>query len=441
MRPAPGHPREIFQSARNFIHSSYFLLALSLVVQLALGLFFGHAYDMRIYMATGNLVANGQDPYIAHDLSAVFHDPSFQGITSVGYPPPWPLLTGLIYSLTYKIIPNLLLYNLALKLPIIAANISLAYLVARILDRLGAPASISRRAWFFMLFNPFLLYISVAWGQFDSIVAFLSILSLLSIVKKKMIVSALLLALAITFKPTALPLIPAIFLFILGKPIRQILLFLFSLAIMIVLIAAMPFLIFSWDPSPILQHWNAHFTVGGGMSFMTFLELIKNSYQLPGLWWLLGLLWIPALAFASLALKPGGRDCLDLLKKSLALVMIFFLTRSWLSETNLILVLPMILILSSLGELDPRLLTAVWTVAFIFSFFNTSTFQLLFPSLPVLMNHLLQVSDIFRTARLALRTIVVIPWLVIGGYIFAACLKNNPVRKVRLSVTDIRSQI
>jgi hypothetical protein len=174
---------------------------------------------------------------------------------------------------------------------------------------------------------------------------------------------------------------------------------------------------------------------------MTFLELIKNSYQLPGLWWLLGLLWIPALAFASLALKPGGSDFLDLLKKSLALVMIFFLTRSWLSETNLILVLPMILILSSLGELDPRLLTAVWTVAFIFSFFNTSTFQLLFPSLPVLMNHLLQASDIFRTARLALRTIVVIPWLVIGGYIFAACLKNNPVRKVRLSVTDIRSQI
>jgi len=36
-------------------------------------------------MATGYLVANGQNPYIAQNLGAVFHNSSFQGIT------PWDI--------------------------------------------------------------------------------------------------------------------------------------------------------------------------------------------------------------------------------------------------------------------------------------------------------------------------------------------------------------
>ncbi len=115
---------------------------------------------------------------------------------------------------------------------------------------------------------------------------------------------------------------------------------------------------------------------------------------------------------------------MDLLKKSLALTMVFFLFRTWLSEPNLILILPMVLILTSVGELDSRILTAVWVVPLVYSFFNTSTFQLLFPSLPDLMQRLLQLSDVFRTARLAIRTIVVIPWLLIGSWIVVSCMKG-----------------
>ena len=52
-------------------------------------------------MATGYLVGTGQNPYIAQDLSAVFQNLTFQNITTVGYPPPWPLLLGLIYRVVY----------------------------------------------------------------------------------------------------------------------------------------------------------------------------------------------------------------------------------------------------------------------------------------------------------------------------------------------------
>jgi len=433
--PNPGREGQSKDSHGNSKLPDYMIVIISLVLQLALGLFLGHAYDMRIYLATGYLVGTGQNPYIPQDLQAVFHNSSFQAMTSVGYPPPWPLLTGLIYLFSYRIIPNFFLYNLALKLPIIAANICLAFLVAKILNRLGANESVSHRAWLFMLFNPLILYISVAWGQFDSIVSLLALLALVFLIDGKTAASTVLLALAISFKPTALPLVPAVFVFFLGKPIHKMVQYFGILSIVIVLVCVGPFVIFHWDPSFILQHWNAQFSVGGGMSFMTFLELLSNSYELPGLLWLVGFLWVPALLFMTFLLRSGSEGLTDLLKKSAALVMVFFLFRTWLSEPNLMLILPMLLILTSLGELDPRSLTAVWVLTLIYSFFNTSTFQLLFPSLPDLMNRLLQLSDVFRAARLAIRTITVIPWLFLGGWIVVSCLRNGQLRQKKIGAT------
>jgi hypothetical protein len=106
----------------------------------------------------------------------------------------------------------------------------------------------------------------------------------------------------------------------------------------------------------------------------------------------------------------------DLLKKSLALILIFFLTRTWLSEPNLTLILPMVLILTELGELPKLTLAAVWILPLIFTIFNTSPPQLLFPILPQLMDKLLQLMDVHRAARLVARTIVVIPWLLAGWW-------------------------
>ena len=58
-----------------------------------------------------------------------------------------------------------------------------------------------------MLLNPFLLYATAAWGQFDSVVALLALSSLVLFDTGKLKVSAILLALAISFKPIALPLV------------------------------------------------------------------------------------------------------------------------------------------------------------------------------------------------------------------------------------------
>jgi hypothetical protein len=157
---------------------------------------------------------------------------------------------------------------------------------------------------------------------------------------------------------------------------------------------------------------------------MTFLEYVKWTYQLPGQWWFLGWLWLPALAFAMLALKSGISGFEDLLKKSVALILVFFLCRAWLSETNINLILPLVLILISLDALDRRALAAVWVLPLIFSFFNTSLAQLFFPSMPGLMDKFLKWSAEFSTARYVLRTVDVAFWILAGWWIVFRCIKR-----------------
>jgi hypothetical protein len=410
----------------HFLTRDLSILLLSIVIQLSLALLFGHFYDMRIFMATGVLVATGQNPYIPQDLTALFHNPTFQGMTTVGYPPPYPLVLGLIYRSVFTVLPNLTIYNLALKIPVIAGNVCLAYLAARILRDLGAEVVVCRRAWVFLLFNPFLLYFSAAWGQFDSVVALTAILSLVMLYKEKPGISAILLALAFSLKPTALPLLPVAFIYLAGRAPRHAIRYLVIFTLSVLLLCVAPFFIFGWSPDPILRGWNAHFTVGGGMSFMTFFELLSDSYQLPGGWWLLGLIWIPALGIATLALWRGIPDTVDLLKKSTALLLVFFLTRAWLSEPNIILVLPLVLILTLIGELDELALAAIWVLPLIFTLFNASLPQLLFLNFPGLMASGLRLAEEYRTLRLVARILVVIPWQIAGWWIVFKCYGKNP---------------
>jgi Gpi18-like mannosyltransferase len=430
--PDPVKSGRFAHPIKKLVTSDRFLLGSSIALQLILALLFGHAYDTRIFMATGYMVGTGQNPYLAQDVSAIFNNPTFQGITTVGYPPPWSLLLGLIYLCTYSLIPNFLLYNLAIKFPIIIANIGLACLVVHMLKGFGVQEYISRRAWIFLLFNPFILLTSSAWGQFDPIVALLSILSIILISRGKFSVSSFLLALAISLKPIALPLILVVFVYLAGKSLRHTFLYLSVFTVSMFLLCVAPFILLGWDPSPILRHWDTQFTVGGGMSFMTFLEYVKWSYQLPKQWWFLGWLWVPALGIAAYASKQRIHDLKDLLKKSVALVLVFYLCRAWLSETNLNLILPMVLILTSIHELDRRALLAIWVLPLIFSFFNTSVAQLFFPSMPGLMDAMLKTAVEFSIARYAVRTLLVAGWLISGWWVVFQCFRKTPAAPVTI---------
>jgi hypothetical protein len=401
------------------------ILLLSVVLQLALALLLGHSRDTRIFMAAGYLVGTGHSPYVPQDLTAVFHHVSFKAISTVGYPPPWPLLLGLIYRGTYAFGHHLLVYNLAIKLPTIAANIGLAYLVAGVLKNLGARPEVSRKAWIFLLLNPFLIYVGAAWGQIDAIVALLALAALVLLYAQRWDGSAVLLALAVCFKPIAAPILLVVIVYLLGRSLRRAVRYAALFVVGAFAFYVVPFFVFGWDSSP-LRQVNAHFMMSGTMSFMTVVRLVRDPLLLQGHWWLLGLVWIPALALAVVALRQGVGDFDDLIRKSTALVLVFFLTRTWLAEPNVVLLLPFVLILTSLRELDRRALTAVWVIPLVFTVFNISPLRLLWVAFPAAMQQSLDVAARYGDASLLARAVLVVAWQVAGWWIVVACLRRSP---------------
>src|SRR5208283_243669 len=143
----------------------------------------GHAYDETSFIDAGYLVSAGLNPYQTH-LITIF-SPLIVGVNPIiGDPPLWPLLLGAIYKLSYNIVPNIFLYNFAIKIPVIAANIVLAYVSRNILREQGASEKTIKFAWLFLLFNPFTLLTTTAWGQFDNVIALFCVVSLYFLSKK-----------------------------------------------------------------------------------------------------------------------------------------------------------------------------------------------------------------------------------------------------------------
>jgi hypothetical protein len=404
------------------------LVVLSVLLQLGLGLFFGHLIDTRVNMAAGYMVAMGQNPYVPQDLSAVFGNGLFKDFTTIGYPPPWPLALGFIYKSVYGLFPNLLVYNLAIKLPIIGANICLAYLVAVLLGNMGACARASKSAWLFMLLNPFVLYASAAWGQIDSIVALASLLSLAFLYKGRVVASAALLALGICTKPVALPLSIVAFVYVAGRGWRSLAQYAGIFAGSAILLCVVPFTIFHWDPSIILRNWNVHSTVGGCMSYMTFWELFTGSVALVGPWRLAGFAWVAALALLAVGMRRGIVGLPGLISVGAAAMLVFLLSRSWMSEPNLLVVLPFLVILAFAGNIDKWVLRAVWILAMAFTVFNISAALLFFPSMPKIMDALLAAAAQYRLPFLVARSAVVVLWLGLGWWIVVLCMRSEPAR-------------
>jgi Gpi18-like mannosyltransferase len=171
-------------------------------------------------------------------------------------------MTGLVYAGLHAVSGSFLLYNLALKLPVIAADVGLAYLVAAVLRQRGASPAVCRWAWTFLLLNPFLLYVGAAWGEIDAIVALLAVAALWVLGappgRWRLEGSALLLALAICFKPTALPLLAAAVLWLAGASLLRAARYGAVCAAGVALFYLGPFFVFGWSRAPFTEQLNAH---------------------------------------------------------------------------------------------------------------------------------------------------------------------------------------
>jgi hypothetical protein len=400
----------------------------SLVIQVCLGIFLGNQYDEKVFMNTGYLVSSGLNPYQPHTVENLFSSPLFAGtIPSIGYPPPWPLLLGLIYRLSYNLVPNLFLYNLAIKIPVIIGNILLAYLVKNLILKLNADKKKAQFAWLFILFNPFILLTTSSWGEFDTIVALLCITSLYLVSEGRIKESAFSLAFAVALKPIALPLALLPIFFQKNNSKRSTLQYLLVFCLTLSVFYFVPFYLAGWSLPWAPNQWNAHLQMAGGLTPFNLIEIFQNSLVLPTSLQFLGFLWVPALiiGYYSVYRNPPSTTN-ELFSKAVGLALIFFLTRSWLSEPNINLILPLILLSATTKELNLRNFHFVWIVPLVFMFLNTSFFQLFFLIDPSILASIAQLDQQIRNVRLWARFLVVIPWQILAWNSVIKNLRGNP---------------
>jgi hypothetical protein len=389
---------------------------LSLLIQMPLAIFLGHYYDMKVFMNAGYQAASGLDPYQHHNLVNVFSNPLLTGaVPIIGYPPPWVLWLDLAFRISYAAIPNLFVYNFAIKVPIIASNVCLAYLVRNILVSLNAPKKKSQMAWLFLLFNPFVLLTSSAWGQFDSVVAFLCVISLYFLSKGMIEECAFSLALGVALKPIALPLIILPLLFSATKTTRKDLRYLLVFAAVFSFLFIGPIYLMGWSLPWAAGELTAHFKMAGGMTLFSLVEIFQNTLTLPSGFELLGYLWVPALIIGYYAVyrsRPNSMN--ELFQKAVGLMLIFFLTRTWLSEPNLNIILPLMLITVEFDGANFRNFSFLWIIPLVFMFLNTSFPQLFFLVYPPVIASLAQADQQIRGIRLIAKFLVVVFWQILS---------------------------
>ncbi len=327
-------------------------IAISVSIQLPLAVFLAHAYDMPLFMASGYLAAHGENPYIPADLSAVFGSKYFRLPVSYGYPPPWILVCAIAYRLSFALAPSLYLYDLFIKLPIVAANVALAILVRRIAGELGAGERRSRAAASAILYNPLLLLTTAAWGQIDAVAILCALMALLLLSRGREGASAAVLALALSIKPIVLPLLPLVLLAIAGPSPARALKYAAVLLGSACFFCVLPFFVFGWDPGIILRGWNAQFASAGGLSLFSFYELLGKGYALPPGMDFVGFLWVPALGLSLFLMRRPTLDLGSLLRSALGLMLVFFLCRAWLSEPNVDVLVPLAAVLAALGAVE-----------------------------------------------------------------------------------------
>lgn len=390
---------------------------MSFTLQSIIGLFLGHHFDMQIFYVVGNAVSNGFSPYGIFYPSLIFNNPNFfEKISGIGYPPPWGFFLGLVYKLVYEPTKNLYAYNLAIKVPSILSNIALAFIVERIAVQEGLRKTTTSKIFLFFLFNPFMIYISAIWGQFDSLVILTCILSLIFLTDNKIVLSSLLFAISVSLKIIPFVLFPAIILYIKRNyDSKQISEFILPFSIFSLILTYIPFVILNWDFNIIQKNLNIHFIRAGCFSLFNFFDLAYNIEFLPKELEFLGYLWILGLFLAYFFLnRTNLSNRLDLFRWASSIIFILFLTRSWVSEQNIVLLIPLMM----LGLIkDYRrwiYVNFIMIIVLIFTFLNTSPFQMFFliSSEPLLFIRTLDAE--YRFLRLIFKFSIIIPWYILG---------------------------
>lgn len=170
----------------------------------------------------------------------------------------------------------------------------------------------------------------------------------------------------------------------------------------------------------------SRFGMAGGMTLFNLAEIIQGSPTIPSWLWFLGYLWVPALLVGYyFVYRNPPRTTQDLVCKALGLMLIVFLTRSWLSEPNINLILPLALIAAGLNRINKRSLHLTWIIPLVFMIVNNAFPQLFFLIYPTVLDSLAQFDAQFGAIRFAVRFAVAVLWSVVAWKIAVQMIRGD----------------
>lgn len=360
-------------------------VVVSVFVQVVLGLFLAHGYDFQVSYVAGRNIVCGSSPYeggFVEDVLASGYGSYVQGI---GETPLWALYTGAAYFLSSG---QIFVFNILLKIPIIAANLFLSYFI-----------KMRNGDYRFFLFNPFLLLVTAVWGKPDNIAALLALLALYGSHK------ALNLSVSLMVKPLAVAMAPAFICAWLRNMKTIIYTVTFS-----TLLFFLPFAAFGWPLETVLNGFVNWFKPAGGISIMNLVEYFYNSPVLPETFQAVGYLSVFAILlaiFIGVVFPPTTVD--GIARLGLFSASLFFTVRPWVSEQNLIIIHALLIVISN--RLPTRLL---WVIPLVFAGVNFAIPQQLYLLWPEVVETLALFD---HSTRLLAKFLVAVIWWWVLWYV------------------------
>jgi hypothetical protein len=364
---------------------------IALAFQLLLSIFLAHGYDFRVEYVAGRNIVDGGSPYSGGTISgwmALGWGPQVQGI---GETPLWALYLGLCYSLSAG---QPFVFNFLSKIPIIVANVSLAYF------------SYSRgiRGWRFFLLNVYLITTSVTWGKPDNLATILAIGALIA--TDSATASALFLSASFMIKPLAVAILPAFVLRLMHRSLRWGATFTIGTLVLSTGMFLSPFILLSWPLVPVINGFSTWFGHVGALSVFNLITVENRTELLPPAFWWVG--YIVVIGTGVLIAYAIIRKPEHVLQYALLSAAVFFTLRPWNSEQNLVLLLAIFVLLR--GALPSRWL---WVIPLMFAVANNSLQQQLYLLMPTIVGELDSFYAPFNIYRLWLKFVLAFAWLII----------------------------
>lgn len=404
-------------------------------------------------MAVGVAVAKGITPYGQYVLQNIFtgtsHPHLYGTVHGIGYPPPWGLLSGLMYLLSSAVAPdNLYAYIFMLKIPVILAELAIAVLVYNILQK-HIEEKVAWKAFLLFLFCPFIIVVSTVWGMFDTLALFFALVSAY-VLHSGWRLSSICLSIASVLKLFPLTLAPlySVLLYKSTKSMKTALQFFLFTVVLTGFFTILPMITFDW---PISNLYNAliyhvattnpsynsqtSFPYGAASPFNAFTlldDLAGGTLQLP---WIFILIWIPAciavyVLLLRVRIRKRARSKVNsnfalTVQWSLLLLLTLFTTRVWVSEQNITFLFTFLALSVFLQNIQNfRTIHILWMLLFIFVMVHVPVIAFLWLPYPWTLTLANSFADgPLGWTRLLLMTLLTFSWLALSWHYVARKLR------------------